>query len=95
VSEPQTEAGRALLGRQPPKPRTAWFRCADDILEIERQAVAAWLDTEAEGLLAEALTTCEIGCVGFGGFHDGNTGQVHHARDAADLVAHLRERMTP
>jgi hypothetical protein len=104
VSEPQTEAElrdendalretnlelqEALRGRIEDAGRIR----IEEASRIRAEAVLRWLDTEAEGLLAEALqdrSTYEF--VPYP-FHAVLTTKVY---SAAALVSHLRERMTP
>jgi hypothetical protein len=83
-SEPRTAAGRRLLTGSVANPNEdrAWLR--DAILAIEAEAsspdeLRAALDVD---VLAEALKRAEVGCLGFGGFHNGNDPDVHHRQDA-------------
>jgi hypothetical protein len=105
VSEPQTEAGRdaaeidhaaAWASRNLNDSHmnhsslpTAECGGCGRIREWQRQAVAAWLDTEAEGLLAEALHAQGEAFIAEPESFDSR------AAIAAFLVSHLRERMTP
>jgi hypothetical protein len=87
VSEPQTEAGLLSLPGADPvyldDGPGIIHAISEAIRYAERQAVLRWLDTEAEGLLAEALTEVQ------GGRYDSWLGR------APSIVSHLRERMTP
>jgi hypothetical protein len=109
VSEPQTEAGLLSLPGVDPvyldDGPGVIHAISEAIRSAEREAVLRWLDTEAEGLLAEALHAAQV-CLNWSpGYvyldkdghyrvaHDDH-GSAEHT-EAARLVSHLRGRMTP
>jgi hypothetical protein len=95
VSEPQTEAGLLSLPGADPvyldDGPGVIHAISEAIRHAERQAVAAWLDTEAEGLLKGALYDHRLGICDLNEFGFERTDE----EAAAALVSHLRERMTP
>jgi len=73
------------------------YRPADQVRRLlaTLDALRASLDSERPEAIeawAAALAAAEIGCIGFGGIHDGNDADTHHRRDAAALLRAKAER---
>lgn len=85
---PALDAARQLAGaeagRPAPLPPANPSLISSHDSRAALQAAPVSIDPER---LAKALGAAEVGCVGFGGFHNGNDATTHHVRDAARVAA--------
>jgi hypothetical protein len=73
-----------IVERAPHTAKPCYGQCHDAVQQaVRRRPAPQMLDLER---LTRALMEAEIGCIGFGGFHDGNDAESHHRRDAEAII---------